>query len=128
MVTFILNWLAQPETDGPRFLICCSENDFFKKIYNAIREVNQICNSIFNGMNDIFSNSLPQRLRAHLPSIWNFTAMKKGKLPISFWRTALERNCMVNGLNMKDTMKTSLKSLATKQIATLKKSGNGLRR
>ena len=43
-----MNWLALPDTDGPRFLQFDSEDDFFQQIFEAIRKVNQICISIFN--------------------------------------------------------------------------------
>ena len=41
-VAFIMNWLAQPDTDGPRLFQFRSENDFSNKISVAIREVNSI--------------------------------------------------------------------------------------
>ena len=37
-----MNWLALPDTDGPRLLEFYSENDCFKQIYKAIREVIKI--------------------------------------------------------------------------------------
>ena len=53
-VAFIMNWLTQQDNDGPRLLKIRSENDFFMHIFSAVREVNQICDSIFNGIKNIF--------------------------------------------------------------------------
>ena len=39
MITFIVNWLAQPDNGGPRLLDFCGEDDFSKEIIRAIREV-----------------------------------------------------------------------------------------
>ena len=38
-VAFIMGWLTQSDTDGPKFLEFDIEHEFSEQVFNAIREV-----------------------------------------------------------------------------------------